>query len=86
MHYKCTTPSFTRLRANMPVKDTTYYDLLGVPPDAKEIDIKKAYRKAAIKLHPDKNPDDPDAGAKFQSVRHQYHHNIALGHTWLTLS
>ncbi|KAF4549669.1 X-domain of DnaJ domain-containing protein [Elsinoe fawcettii] len=54
------------------VKDTTYYDLLGVPTTAKEIDIKKAYRKAAIKLHPDKNPDDPEAGAKFQAVGEAY--------------
>ncbi|PNS21814.1 hypothetical protein CAC42_412 [Sphaceloma murrayae] len=54
------------------VKDTTYYDLLEVPTTAKEIDIKKAYRKAAIKLHPDKNPDDPEAGAKFQAVGEAY--------------
>ncbi|KAG8625156.1 hypothetical protein KVT40_006907 [Elsinoe batatas] len=54
------------------VKDTTYYDLLQVPTTAKEIDIKKAYRKAAIKLHPDKNPDDPEAGAKFQAVGEAY--------------
>ncbi|TKX21022.1 CAJ1-like protein [Elsinoe australis] len=54
------------------VKDTAYYDLLEVPTDAKEIDIKKAYRKAAIKLHPDKNPDDPEAGAKFQAVGEAY--------------
>lgn len=34
------------------VVDTAYYDALGVQPDATEIDIKKAYRKQAIKLHP----------------------------------
>ncbi|KAF2148722.1 DnaJ-domain-containing protein [Myriangium duriaei CBS 260.36] len=54
------------------VKDTAYYDLLGVPTNAQEIDIKKAYRKAAIKLHPDKNPDDPEAGARFQAVGEAY--------------
>ncbi|GAM89445.1 hypothetical protein ANO11243_074830 [Dothideomycetidae sp. 11243] len=54
------------------VKDTAYYDLLGIPTNAQEIDIKKAYRKAAIRLHPDKNPDDPEAGAKFQAVGEAY--------------
>ena len=54
------------------VKETAYYDALSVPPTATAIDIKKAYRKAAIKLHPDKNPDDPTAHAKFQAVGEAY--------------
>lgn len=54
------------------VVDTTYYNLLGVQPSATALDIKKAYRKAAIRLHPDKNPDDPEAAARFQEVGEAY--------------
>ncbi|KAF2721811.1 DnaJ domain protein [Polychaeton citri CBS 116435] len=54
------------------VVDTAYYDALGVQPTANEIEIKKAYRKLAIKLHPDKNADDPEANAKFQEIGEAY--------------
>ncbi|KAF2705018.1 molecular chaperone [Pleomassaria siparia CBS 279.74] len=54
------------------VVDTTYYDALQVPPTATELEIKKAYRKLAIKLHPDKNPGDATAHEKFQVIGEAY--------------
>jgi len=52
--------------------ETGYYDLLGVPVDASTEDIKKAYRRLAIKFHPDKNRDDPHAEERFKEIAIAY--------------
>jgi molecular chaperone DnaJ len=49
-----------------------YYDILNVGRDASETELKKSYRKLAIKYHPDKNPGDPESEEKFKEAAEAY--------------
>ena len=49
-----------------------FYDILGVNRDASDEDIKKSYRKLAMKFHPDRNPDSKDAEEKFKEAKEAY--------------
>ncbi|MCB1538216.1 MAG: molecular chaperone DnaJ [Rhodospirillales bacterium] len=52
--------------------DTGYYDVLGVAKTATDAEIKSAFRKLAMQFHPDKNPGDKKAEAKFKEINHAY--------------
>ena len=56
----------------MPARHTELYDLLEIQPDADEDTIKKAYRRLAVKYHPDKNPGNKEAEEKFKKISHAY--------------
>src|SRR5436309_6456453 len=53
-------------------KKRDYYEVLSVGRNASDEEIKRAYRKLAVKYHPDKNPDDPHAEEKFKELGEAY--------------
>src|SRR6266567_4582676 len=53
-------------------KKRDYYEVLGIGRNASDEEVKRAYRKLAVKFHPDKNPDDPHAEEKFKELAEAY--------------
>ncbi|XP_060947643.1 dnaJ (Hsp40) homolog, subfamily C, member 5 gamma a isoform X1 [Limanda limanda] len=61
-------PNASRPQRKMSTAGESVYKVLGLEKGATAEDIKKAYRKLALKYHPDKNPDNPEAADKFKEI------------------
>jgi len=48
------------------------YEVLGIRPDATQREVKQAYRRLAMKFHPDHNPEKPEAEARFKQIQQAY--------------
>src|SRR6266705_5110958 len=57
----------------MATEKRDYYEVLGVERGATDEEVKRSYRKLAVKFHPDKNPDDPHAEEKFKEIDEAYY-------------
>jgi len=67
-----TTAALSILAADFSLAKKSYYDILGVPRNASDRQIKKAFRKMAVKYHPDKNKSK-DAEEKFREIAQGKH-------------
>ena len=54
------------------IEGSSYYELLGVPKTADNQEIRKAFKLLALRMHPDKNPNNPDAQEKFLNLKTAY--------------
>ncbi|AQK84387.1 dnaJ protein ERDJ3B [Zea mays] len=63
---------FVLLNLSAAIAGKSYYDVLQVPKGASEDQIKRSYRKLALKYHPDKNPDNEEANKRFAEINNAY--------------